>query len=493
MSLNYPGYTAPQPYDQNPDIAGNFVRSYKAVRTPIDENNAAQSLSALGQGLEQPADGTDKPALAQYGLPAREVLLPMLQNPQTRDQALTLIRDATAKRDEATDPLRKLQIAKASYDVQHQGDVAPTAEQRNYQMAANDPKFAEFIGASGASKAPPEVQTYLFYRDQATKAGQTPLGFMEYKDRLAQANDKPPGLTEVSPNATLFDPVTKQPVFTAPATAGDSAGVDAAALPVVQLVQNGAPDTDQQKAFYDALGDPGKAALLKQVIDYRAPIDKVTSMRGGERQAFAALAAQADPTFDMTQYTARAKARQAYTTGQQGQTITSANTVIGHLSNLADDAGKLGNGDFVPLNAVSNAWKGATSNPDLSKFNSDKMAVASELAKFFKGTGATDLTTTTEWQGIFDQNTGPGALKAVVQNVIGNLMKSRLDEMRSQFSSVMGKPSDFRFITPETDSVLKKLGIDTSAIDPTFGGQITTPGGGGGDASIDDLLTKYSN
>lgn len=239
-------------------------------------------------------------------------------------------------------------------------------------------------------------------------------------------------------------------------------------MPAVELGADGRPDPTQQSQFFSAL-PPDQASLIKQVINYQIDPLRSTSVRGNERQQLVTLAGMADPTYDQTQFNARAAARKAYTTGQQGQTITSANTVIGHLANLDGDIEKLNNSNFAPLNAALNAGKGALSDPNLAVFNTNRQAVASELAKFFKGTGATDLTTTQEWLARLDPNMGPDALHQTVQDIVGNLMKSRLDEMRSQYGAALGKPADFKFITPETATALKKLGVDPSSLDPNSG------------------------
>lgn len=258
------------------------------------------------------------------------------------------------------------------------------------------------------------------------------------------------------------------------ATNTPSGTSDTSNLPIVQVDARGKPDPAMQEDFLKQLS-PQDASLVKQITDYKAPLEKVSQLRGGERSRLAALAAQYDPTFDMTLYNARARARIAYSTGQQGQTITSANTVIGHLNNLANDADKLGNTDLTAWNSMSNWVKSQASNKELATFMSDRKAVASELAKFFKGTGATDMTTTEEWLQQFDANTGAGAQRAVVNNIISNLMKSRLDEMASQFNAVMGRPEDFSFLSPETVKVLTDMGIDPSKLDPTVGGQLQSP------------------
>ena len=72
------------------------------------------------------------------------------------------------------------------------GQVSPTSDMQNYQFAQDNPGFAEYMNGKGsaAANAPAEVQTYLFYREQAMAAGQTPVSFLEFKTAL---KEKPQG------------------------------------------------------------------------------------------------------------------------------------------------------------------------------------------------------------------------------------------------------------------------------------------------------------
>jgi len=261
-----------------------------------------------------------------------------------------------------------------------------------------------------------------------------------------------------SGNGQIYDPNTK--TWLSPPNEGP-AGID---QPVVSFGADGLPDPQAQDAFLKSIPDPKYAAVVKKVANYEFDPTKITTLRGDQRLQLIKDAAAYDPTFDGTQFGVRQKVRNAYTVGMQGQTITSANTVIGHLAAFNEKVKKLGNGDFVPLNQVGNLIKQGTSDPTLALLMTDRQAVASELAKFFKGTGATDLTTTEEWLKRLDPNMGSTAMQANVKEIIENLMKSRLDEMGSQYSAAMGKPYNFAFLSPETAKVLTNLGIDPSEL-----------------------------
>jgi hypothetical protein len=59
----------------------------------------------------------------------------------------------------------------------------------------------------------------------------------------------------------------------------------------------------------------------------------------------------------------------------------------------------------------------------------------------------------------------PSQFKASVDTLVTNLLKSRLDTIRSQFQSAMGKPASFTMLTPHSREVLKQLNIDPTSID----------------------------
>lgn len=295
----------------------------------------------------------------------------------------------------------------------------------------------------------------------------------ELKQAQLDAANAKPAQPLMTVNGEIYDPNNKTWIAPPSNDRGGSGGV-------VPLGENGQADPAAQDAFLKSFADPQYANIVKKVANYELDPTKITSLRGGtaatdsQRLQLIKDAAAYDPTFDGTQFGVRAATKKAYTIGTQGQTITSANTVIGHLSDLADRVAKLNNSDFVPFNQIGNLARQTTSNPDLALMMTDRQAVASELAKFFKGTGATDLTTTQEWLQRLDPSMGGNAMQSVIQDIVGNLMKSRLDEMKSQYQAAVGKPYDFAFISPKTASVLKKMNINLSDIGNVQGGNSGT-------------------
>jgi hypothetical protein len=111
--------------------------------------------------------------------------------------------------------------------------------------------------------------------------------------------------------------------------------IDLEGLPQVPVGENGIPDAATQNDFLSKM-DPATANLVRGIADYRIPIEKVTSMRGGERQELARVVSQFDPTFDMSQYGARAAMRKSLTSGEYSKSLNAANLLIQHTDAMME-------------------------------------------------------------------------------------------------------------------------------------------------------------
>lgn len=249
-------------------------------------------------------------------------------------------------------------------------------------------------------------------------------------------------------------------------------------IPPVMVDERGMPDPDQQAAYLKTL-DPQTASLVKQIASYQMDLPRVTSMRGGQRERVAAALAQYDPTFDMTQYGARAAMRKSITSGTYSQVLNSANLVIQHLDALKNAAKDLNNSQFTPYNYLVNKGKETTGDPAITRFNTVADAAASELAKVFKGTGVSDVQSIQEWRHNLSANASPAQITAAIDTAIGDLLKSRIDTVQNQFQAAMGHPLNFTYLTPHSRQVLKDLGIDPMELDPSISGEDVPPDASG--------------
>lgn len=171
MAIQYPGIGYLRGYDGKiSDILGSFNEGEAAGKAQRFEEDAPNQFAST------------LPGLSEYGLQGSpDELRAMFANPNTRALAIAQAQEASQRRADAMDPAKQLALKKAQYEVDHLGDgPGPTAEMRNFQYSQNNPAFLDFINAKGASKAPADVQEYLWYRDNETAAGRQPLSYLEF-------------------------------------------------------------------------------------------------------------------------------------------------------------------------------------------------------------------------------------------------------------------------------------------------------------------------
>lgn len=261
-----------------------------------------------------------------------------------------------------------------------------------------------------------------------------------------------------------IDPFTK----TVTPVAAPGTGSSSLDLPTVGINEQGQADPAQQAAFLATLPKSDQATI-KSIANYEVDPTKDLSLRGNRREAVLSLVRQYDPTYDMTQYGARAAMRKSVTSGNYSQAINSSNLVIQHIDTLKKAYDGLRNTDYPTYNALTNPAAVLTGNTEIQtamgKFQVSADAVASELAKVFKGTGASSEEEVKAWRASLSPNMPPSQFKASVDTLVSNLLKSRLDTIRSQFQSAMGKPATFTMLTPHSRQVLQQLNIDPTEID----------------------------
>jgi hypothetical protein len=135
------------------------------------------------------------------------------------------------------------------------------------------------------------------------------------------------------------------------------------------------------------------------------------------------------------------KAVTRYMTAGPGATnLNYFNTAVDHLQLLSEAADALENGDIQRLNQFGNAFARETGDPAPTNFETVKSAVTGELAKTFKGTGATDQEIAEINQAI-NQAESPDQLHGAI-NYYLRLMNGKLNALRSQYAAgKQGKPA----------------------------------------------------
>lgn len=176
--------------------------------------------------------------------------------------------------------------------------------------------------------------------------------------------------------------------------------------------------------------DPGRASQVKAIVEGRMAPPSSMALRSPQMVALIRDAAQYEPGFDMTKWTQRNSTVRDFASGKGAQNVTSLNTVIGHLGDLAEKADALGNYRIPLANTVTNAVSNATGDPRINNFRLARNAVADEMAKVFRSSGMSDHEIQ-QWKSTISEDMSPEQLRGAVKTGIG-LLESRLSALSDQ-------------------------------------------------------------
>lgn len=206
------------------------------------------------------------------------------------------------------------------------------------------------------------------------------------------------------------------------------------------------------------------ADLIRSIVEYKADPTKIASIRGDQRQKLITAVLQYDPTFDMSAYPARSAVRKSFTSGTDSGNVTSLNTAIAHLKKFSETGVALGNRSLPAWNAVANFAEQQTGDPRVVEFLTAANAVVNEVAKVFKGTGATSDSEIKEWRHAINSSQSPEQIRAAISTMV-ELIGGRLNALNDKWTRGMGKPRDFAILSPQSVETLKSFGADPSTMD----------------------------
>lgn len=244
----------------------------------------------------------------------------------------------------------------------------------------------------------------------------------------------------------------------------DDQAILAATQAAVPVTAAGTPDVTAQAAFLAKLS-PQQQVQVKGLTDYSLnPEDfpqRTTAGSGQLSRADAVAMAKAyDPTYDDAQYAARSSYLKNLQSGPLSTSLTSANKAIAHLTAFANSVTAIGN---VPGTAAGNALRNSIESPFSPNLQTNKeqaetegAGVQDELAKFFKGTGATDEKSIDAWASHLNPNATPAQLKGTVQGAI-TLLSGQLDSLQQQYTNTMGHAPTTPFLNTDTITQLSNL------------------------------------
>lgn len=196
--------------------------------------------------------------------------------------------------------------------------------------------------------------------------------------------------------------------------------------------------------------DPEVGRLAEAILEGRQPVPKaLTGKYSAQNRAAMELVRAVDPDFDEGYYAAKNKARNEATNGVAGRQAKSFNTAMGHIGQMFMLGRELDNFESgsagvltKPLNSVVNKYREANQDPRLNTYKTTAQAVASELAKAFRGSGGTALKEIEEWkEAIGDPRITNEQLKQGTQNLL-HLLGSQLESSASTLAVGLRAPID---------------------------------------------------
>lgn len=214
---------------------------------------------------------------------------------------------------------------------------------------------------------------------------------------------------------------------------------------------------------------------VQKIANYDEDPSKVTSMRSGMRETVMQWVNQVNPAYDATRFSVRGPTRQAFTTGTQGKQITNINTAIGHIDQLADVAGQLQSGGFVPGNRAWNAIRTAFGSDVVTNFDTLKDALAGEVANALSQSGAT-VSGIADAQAKIHGASSATQMAGYVKTLLP-IMGAKLGNLDYAYHQAMGADDPYQPLSPESRRVLLKHGVDPAHF--AGGGAATTSPGAG--------------
>lgn len=195
---------------------------------------------------------------------------------------------------------------------------------------------------------------------------------------------------------------------------------------------------------------------VQAILDYRAAPYSGVSMRSGPGAAIMAEVNRRDPTYDTSQYPAKAAALKSLTSGKDGQTLDQVNTAVQHLSQLKGLLAALNTGQVNVINQARQAFQAATGNSAPTDARVVANMAAGEVNKVVTGgpgaEGDRDISrAATQLTGSPEQQQG------AMDNIIG-LMAGRLNSVGNRFKQAKLGPQFDNMLLPETKAALAQHG-----------------------------------
>lgn len=206
---------------------------------------------------------------------------------------------------------------------------------------------------------------------------------------------------------------------------------------------------------------PQMQSMVSMWREGRMPVPTSSALKDPRIQQQLALTHTIDPSFDATNYVARATAARDFAPqGKTGQSIIANNTLLQHIAHGRDLAANLptnilGDRDNPALNMAANAYanNAAANGPGakaLAAFKLQRHLIAEETARIVKG-GVASEAEVKNIEDTMDPSMSPTQLQGVFDQMVEDA-QNRVESQKQQYANTMRMPM--------SSSLLNSLGND---------------------------------
>lgn len=324
-------------------------------------------------------------------------------------------------------------------DIEQQGRERAALGEKASALAASDQPMtptaeqAAAVGHPEIANLPIPPRTYsamLVAKERADAAEKVGAGHDTARVAVGQGNNATSAANNAATNATRLA-TSKY----GPGNKGAGAGTGAE-IPVSQ------PG--------DLSGVPANVRGLVQAIGEGREGPAPLGRKDGKE--IMRLVSQVYPDYDASQFHNYQATRAEFSKGPTGRAINSFNTALQHIGRME---GNLPHNTGLPVaNWVINTGKDLLGSAANTPFEADRIAVAGEIGKAYKG-GVLTKDENEQYQKLLDRDASPAQQKANLAELKG-LLGGKLNSFNEQYKTGLptGATRGFQVVSPEAAAVL---------------------------------------
>ncbi len=206
--------------------------------------------------------------------------------------------------------------------------------------------------------------------------------------------------------------------------------------------------------------DPVRARRVQSILDGNAPVPTGRGRTPQDKEDWDWANRISNGQVTVASYPAMAAARKKLSSGAWGDVVIAANKTINHVSDMY--------GHIDPLHNFSSDWFNQATGPiarqyskpyqeALANLSTDKIGVAGELAKVFKGNGSSSLSEIDDWKHHYSEYGSPTTLHTGAKESL-HLLMGQLDPLAAKINQELHTNyTGYDLLSPEAKAKYEKI------------------------------------